>query len=167
MAAFLVSRLGDSAGRMMRVVVPGETQLMLKEPGTYTIFHEHRSAFEGKAYHVDTVSGLRVLIRARPGGQVVPLKSATGASYSVGSHAGRSLFDFEIPAPGTYEISAAYDGGRQQPQTVLAIDRGFVGELLLTILSAIALAFAGMGTAIALIIVVFIKRRRVKRVAAA
>jgi hypothetical protein len=102
-------------------------------------------------------------VRARPGGQVIPLKSATGASYSVGSYAGRSLFDFEVPAPGTFEISATYDGGRRQPQTVLAIDRGFVEDLLRTILGALALAFAGMGAAIAIAVVVFNKRSRAKR----
>jgi hypothetical protein len=167
MGVFMVSRLGGSAGRMMRVVVPGQADLSLKEPGTYTIFHEYQSTFEGRAYSVDAVSGLKITVRARPSGQVLPLQNAVGSSYSVGAQAGRSLFDFVVPAAGTYEISAAYDGGRQQPQTVLAIDRGFIGDLILTILGALAMAFAGMGTAIAIAVVVFTKRRRAKRAAAA
>lgn len=160
MAFFLASRLGDSAERMMRVVVPGQADLVLKEPGTYTIFHEYQSTFGGRVYDVDAVSGLNVTVRTRPGGQDIPLKSAAGTRYRVGSNAGRSLFDFEVRAPGTYQISARYDGGRKEPQTVLAIDRGFVGDLVMTILGAIAMAFAGMGAAIAIVIVVFIKRRR-------
>jgi hypothetical protein len=167
MGVFMVSRLGGSAERMMRVVVPGQADLMLKEPGTYTIFHEHQSTVEGRVYNVDTVSGLKITVQARPSGQVIPLQNAIGSRYSVGARSGRSLFDFVVPAAGTYAISAAYDGGRQQPQTVLAIDRGFVGDLILTILGAIAMAFTGMGTAAAIAVVVFIKRRRAKRTAAA
>jgi hypothetical protein len=98
---------------------------------------------------------------------VIPLQNAVGSRYNFGAQSGRSLFDFVVPAAGTYEISAAYDGGRQQPQTVLAIDRGFVADLILTILGALAMAFTGMGTAAAIAIIVFIKRRRAKRAAAA
>jgi hypothetical protein len=164
MALFLVSRIGDSTGRMMRVLVPGQTDLLLKEPGTYTIFHEYQSTFEGRVYHVESVSGLRVTVRT--GGATVPLvASKTSTRYSVASVAGRSLFDFEARAPGTYQISATYDGGRKEPQTVLAIDRGFVGGLIMTILGAMAIAFGGMGIAVAIAVVVFIKRRRAQRAA--
>jgi hypothetical protein len=165
MALFLVSRIGDSMGRMMRVLVPGQTDLLLKEPGTYTIFHEYQSTFEGRVYDVPSVSGLTIAVRS--GGANVPLaRSTSNTRYSVGSSAGRSLFDFEVRTPGTYRISAAYDGGRKEPQTVLAIDRGFVGDLILTILGAMAMAFGGMGIAVAIAVIVFVKRRRAQRAAA-
>jgi hypothetical protein len=165
MALFLVSRIGDSTGRMMRVLVPGQTDLVLREPGTYTIFHEYQSTFEGRVYDVATVSGLNVMVRA--GGAVVPLVATkTNTRYRVGSGAGRSLFDFEARTAGTYQISASYDGGRKEPQTVLAVDRGFVGDLIMTILGALALAFGGMGIAVAISVVVFVKRRRALRAAA-
>jgi hypothetical protein len=144
---------------MIRVPVPGQTEIVFKEPGTYTIFHEYQSTFDGRVYDVAAVSGLNVTVRARPGGDDVPLSPATGTRYRVGSNAGRSLFDFEVRAPGSYQIAATYDGGRKEPQTVLAIDRGFVGDLLITILGAMAMAFAGMGAAIAIAIIVFVKRR--------
>jgi hypothetical protein len=165
MALFLVSRIGDSTARMMRVLVPGQADLVLKEPGTYTIFHEYQSMFEGRVYDVPSVSGLNITVRT--GGANVPLAaSKTNARYSVGSAAGRSLFDFEVRTPGTYQISAGYDGGRKEPQTMLAIDRGFVGGLVLTILGALAMAFGGMGIAVAIAVVVFVKRRRALRAAA-
>ena len=147
----------------MRVLVPGQTDLMLKEAGTYTIYHEYQSTFEGRVYDVASVSGLAITVRAQPGGEEVPLRSTTSTRYRVGATAGRSLFDFEVPAPGAYRISAAYGGGRKEPQTVLAIDRGFVGSLVLTILGAIAMAFAGMGIATAIAVMVFVKRRRARR----
>jgi hypothetical protein len=80
----------------------------------------------------------------------------------VASHAGRSLFDFEVKEPGVYQVVASYDGGRKEPQTVLAIDRGFVGDLVMTILGSLAMAFTGMGIAIAIAVVVFIRRRRAR-----
>jgi hypothetical protein len=162
MALFLVARLSDSTGRMMRVLAPGQTDLILKEAGTYTIHHEFASTFEGRVYNVSSVSGLEIKIRARPGGAEIPLQGALQSRYSVGATAGRSLFDFEIPAPGTYQISATYSDGRSQPQTVLAIDRGFVGELVLTILGALAMAFAGTGIAVAIAVVVASRRRRAR-----
>jgi len=162
MAVFLVSRIGDSTDRMMRVLVPGQQEIYVKEPGTYTIFHEYQSTFEGRVYDVATVSGLSVAVRTVPGGEEVPLSTASGTRYRVGSSAGRSLFNFEARTPGTYRISAAYDGGRKEPQTVLAIDRGFVGDLVLTILGALAMAFAGMGAAVAISVLVFVKRRRAR-----
>lgn len=165
MAIFLASRLGDSTGRMMRVLVPGQTDLMLKEPGTYTIYHEYESTFEGRVYHVTSVSGLNITVRVRPSGEVVPLQSTMNTRYRIGSTAGRSLFDFEVRAPGSYQISATYGDGRKEPQTVLAIDRGFVGSLAITILGAIAMAFAGTGAAIAIAVVVFSRRRRAMRAA--
>jgi hypothetical protein len=165
MALFLVSRIGDSTGRMMRVLVPGQADLVLKEPGAYTIFHESQSTFEGRVYDVAEVSGLRIAVRA--GGANVPLvASKANTRYRVGSYAGRSLFDFEVRTPGTYQISASYDGGRKEPQTVLAVDRGFVGDLVMTILGALAMAFGGMGIAVAISVVVFLKRRRALRAAA-
>ena len=162
MALFLVSRIGDSTSGMMRLLAPGQVEIYVKEPGTYTIFHEYQSTFEGRVYDVATVSGLSVAVRTVPGGEEVPLSTASGTRYRVGSYAGRSLFNFEARAPGTYRIAASYDGGRKEPQTVLAIDRGFVGDLVLTILGALAMAFAGMGAAIAISIVVFVKRRRAR-----
>jgi len=165
MALFLVSRIGDSTGRMMRVLVPGQTDLVLREPGTYTIFHEYQSTFEGRVYDVGSVSGLSIAVRT--GGANVPLvASKTNTRYRVGAAAGRSLFDFEARVPGTYQISASYEGGRKEPQTVLAIDRGFVGDLIVTILGALGMAFGGMGIAVGIAVVVFVKRRRAQRAAA-
>jgi ABC-type sugar transport system permease subunit len=163
---FLVSRLGDAADRMTRVLAPGQADLMLKEPGTYTIFHEYRSTFEGRVYDVATVSGLAITVRSQPDGQDIPLNRASGSRYSIVGRAGRSLFNFEARTPGTYRISAAYDGGRKEPQTVLAIDREFIGDLTWTIVWTVMMGLVGMGTAITMAVLVFIKRRRAQQAAA-
>ena len=80
----------------MRVLVPGQADLVLKEPGTYTIFHEYQSTFEGRVYDVD--DRFRTQHHgARAAARVVPLtRPRPTRAISVGSYAGRSLFDFEV-----------------------------------------------------------------------
>ena len=158
MVLLLVARLSGSADRMIRVIVPGETELRLNEAGTYTIFHEHRSSFEGRSYHVEDLGDLAIVVRSRASGAVLPLKDSTSTRYTVGGRSGRSLYQFEAAAPGAYQISGTYAAGRREPQTILAIDRGFVGELLLTILGALAMAFGG--TLLAIFVAVYVRRRR-------
>jgi hypothetical protein len=166
MVVVLAAGLAGSAERMTRVVVPGQAELDLQQPGNYTIFHEYQSTIGNRVYNVESVSGLNVSVRAKAGGPPLPLRSGVSSQYNYSGHAGRSLFNFEIREPGSYILSAAYDDGRKEPQTVLAIDRGFVGSLVVTILGALALALGGMATAITMFIVVFVKRRRARRSAA-
>jgi hypothetical protein len=158
MALFLVARLSGSADAMIRVLVPGESELRLKEPGRYTIFHEYRSIFEGGIYNVDSIAGLRVTLRSRESGATLPLRQTASSRYTVGSRSGRSLFAFDVPAPGAYVLVGAYPDGRREPQTVLAIDRGFVGGLLITIFGALAMAFGG--TALGVLGAIFVWRHR-------
>jgi hypothetical protein len=162
MAMVLVSGLSGTAERMIRVLAPGQAELTLGEPGSYTIFHEHRSTLEGRVYNVEGVSGLQVTVTEKAGGSIVPLSSTAGSHYTVGGYAGRSLFAFDVRKPGVYVLTSSYDGGRKEPRTVLAIDRGFVGNLVGTILGAIALAFGGMVLGIATFIITFVKRRRAR-----
>jgi hypothetical protein len=166
MVMVLVAGLSGSTDRMMRILAPGQSELALDESGTYTIFHEYRSILNGRVYNVDSVSGLQVVVREKASGATLALSSTTGSNYSVGSYHGRSLFSFEARKPGVYLLSASYDDGRKQPQTVLAIARGFVGALIGTILGALASAFGGMALAITLFIVVFIKRKRARQATA-
>jgi hypothetical protein len=166
-AVVVVSGIARSAERMSRVLVPGQAEMVLDKAGTYTIFHEHHSTIENRVYTVETVSGLAVSVRAKAGGPPLPLTTAINSRYRYAGHSGRSLFNVEIPAPGTYIVAAAYSDGRKEPQTVLAVDRGFLGSLLSTIFGAIGLVFGGMAAGIALFVVFFIKRRKALRAAAA
>jgi hypothetical protein len=166
MGLILFSGISSMAGQMKRVLVPGQAELKLDKPGTYTIFHEHQSTMNGRVYNVENVSGLQITVRALPGGTVVPLTRGASSNYSYSGHAGRSLFNFEVRQPGTYQIIGAYSDGRKEPQTVLAISSGFLGGLIGTILGALAMAFGGMGLAIAIFVIVFIKRRRARQAAA-
>ncbi len=154
----LSSALG-SFDRMIRVLVPGQADMTLEQPGSYTIFHEHRSTLDGRVYDVGNVSGLTVTVTSL-GGSNIPLQTSASANYASGSRAGRSLFSFEIRDPGVYRLSAAYAAGRKEPQTVLAVGHNAVSGFVFTLLAALACMFVGVGIAIGIFVMVFIRRRR-------
>ena len=165
MGTLLATRLSGATDRMMRLVVPGEAELRLNQTGTYTIFHEYRSTLDGRVYDTPSIDGLDVTVRAVPSGRLIELMRGADSSYTFSGSAGRSLFDFEVSEPGAYRIAGIYADGRKEPQAVLAVDRGFVGDLLITILGAVAFAFAGTGGAI--VVAILVARRRAKAAGAA
>jgi len=158
MALLLVRGLGEVDDQLIRVVVPGQAELRLQEPGTYTIFHEYSSTVDGRVYAVQAISGLLVELRA-PGGRVIELQGAPSASYSFGSTAGRSLFSFELRDPGSYRLVASYSDRRREPQTVLTVGRGVVGSSAAIILRAMVIGFGGTAAGAAVAAAVYRRRR--------
>jgi hypothetical protein len=159
MGTVIYGALGSITDRMVRLVVPGQAEFRLERPGTYTIFHESRSIVDGRVYDLATLSGLQVLVRFR--GSALELRRPFARSrYSLGSYSGRSLFQFEVSEPGFYQVSGVYGDGRKTPETVLAIDQGFVGTVTATVFKALAFGLGGMGLAIAILTVVIVRRRR-------
>lgn len=156
---FIYHRVTAMTGHLIRVVVPGEAALPLV-PGSYTIFHEYRSEVDGKVYYANSLSGLRVALRA-PDGRRIALASPSGTSrYTIAGRAGVSVFTFAAPAQGIYSLTAAYEDGARQPQTVLAVGTGFLTEIFVTVAISLALIFGGIGGAVAIIVAVYLARRR-------
>ena len=156
MLTLMVEQLSGIGSRMIQVIVPGQSELTLDKAGTYTIFHEYRSTVGTRVFAVETVSGLSVTVRSKATGEDVLLQTTTGASY-------RSILNFKITEPGTYLLIAGYSDGRREPQTVITVDRGFVGSILLTVGAAFALLFGGLAGAGGLVIFVAIKRHKAKQ----
>jgi hypothetical protein len=141
---YLWPRLGAVEAGMIRIVVPGSASVTLDKPGTYTIFHERKSAVDGQYYASDTVAGLRVQLVAEAGGApvniVVPTSSTT---YSMGSRQGASIFAFTVDQLGRYRLITTMTGG----QAVLAIGQGTFGAIFALVGGTIAIAFAGLALA--------------------
>jgi hypothetical protein len=164
---FGAGRVANIDSSLIQVVVPGGADLDLKVRGTYTIFHERRSQVGGTLYNVEDVSGLRVRIRAAASGRDIALRRpAAQSTYSFGGRSGVSMLAFDVEAPGMYRLDAAYDDGRRQPQTVLAVSTGFLGGLFATIAIAGGITLAGVGVAVTIFIVVLLRRRRAMQAAA-
>ncbi|HUP00608.1 MAG TPA: hypothetical protein VM737_03685 [Gemmatimonadota bacterium] len=165
-AAFAFLQLRGLGDEMPQIVVPGSAELVLEEPGAYTIFHEAESFVDGRYYSAADVSGLSVEVLSAETGQAVPLEpSGANTTYSLGGRSGRSVLGFEIEAPGAYRFTGSYDDGRSEPQTVLAVGHGFGRKLVLTIVGTIGIGFLAAGLAIAIAVITFVKRRRARRAA--
>jgi hypothetical protein len=159
MGAFLMVRIPQISSATQRVVAPGKTELTLAKPGGYTIFHESRSMLNGQVFNSPSISGLRISLTSVETGAKVPLgPSSMNASYKYGSREGKSIMGFKIEKGGQYFITTAYDDGRAEPRTVLAISKGFGFQLFTTIIGALGFAFGGMF--LAGVVAVIITRRR-------
>lgn len=158
MGAFLSSRLSGLGEGLAQVVVPGETELTL-DPGSYTIFHESRSMVDGRIFVADDIAGLGVALASAAGAPVALASASISGSYEFAGRSGAAVFNFEIGDPGLYRLSAAYREGVDGPETVLAVGKGFGGDLLVTVMGALALAFGGVGLALAIGWTVFARRQ--------
>jgi hypothetical protein len=156
-------RTQEAVDRMIRVVVPGDAELKLEEPGTYTIFHEYHSLVDGRIYTVEGVSGLTINVLSRSAeGEGLPLSlnSAVGLSYDTKERAGRSLFSFEVGAPGTYHLIASYADRRSTPQTVLAVAHNYAQDRATTTFVAKVFAFGSLALALIAALTVLRNRRQ-------
>ncbi len=151
--------IGDELEQML---APGRAEFVFAEPGTYTVFHEHESAFEGRYYSSPgIVSGLTVKVSPNAGGTAVEVRpSGVNSNYALEGREGNSIFEFEIVEPGPYRVTAAYADGRRSPEVVLAIGHDFMGKLLTTIFGGLAIMIVGLGGAGVIAVVTYLKRDR-------
>jgi hypothetical protein len=156
---FVSPRIASIDDGVIRMVAPGKITMAL-QPGSYTLFHEYKAVVDGRYYETPEVTGLRIIV-VNAQGNPVELGSATDTRYTLPGHAGVSLLAFDIDAPGTYTLSASY-ADPNGPETVLAVGQGFIRRLFGLIGGTIAIAFAGVGSAIAIASVTYVKRRRAR-----
>ena len=157
---YLMPRLGAAESRMIRVVVPGSSVLTLGKAGRYTIYHEKKSTVDGRYYASESVNGLRLRLTDEATGAPVTLtEPAMAANYTIGNKTGTSIYAFAIERPGRYRLVADLEG-RSEPKAVLAIEQGMLGEMFSLIFGTIAIAFAGLGVAGAIVLVVLWRRSK-------
>jgi hypothetical protein len=158
---YLMPRLGAADSRMTRVVVPGSAVLTLDKAGRYTIYHEKKSTVDGRYYASETVNGLRLgLTDEATRAPVTLTEPAMSSSYTIGNKSGASIYAFAIERPGRYRLVADLADGRNEPKAVLAIEQGMLGEMFSLIFGTIAIAFAGLGIAGAIVLVVLWRRSK-------
>jgi hypothetical protein len=158
---YLMPSLTAADSQMIRVVVPGNATLTLDKAGRYTIYHEKKSTVDGRYYASETVSGLRLGLADEATGAPVKLtEPAVASSYAIGNKTGSSIFAFTIDRPGRYRLATDLAGGRSEPKAVLAIEQGMLGEMFSLVFGTMAIAFAGLGVAGAIVLVVLWRRSK-------
>ena len=158
---YVVPHLAAADARMIRVVVPGNVVLTLDKAGRYTIYHEKKSTVDGRYYASDTVNGLRLRLTDEATGTPVTLtEPAVAANYAIGNKTGSAIYAFTIERPGRHRLAADLAAGRDEPKAVLAIEQGMLGAMFSLIFGTMAIAFAGLGIAGAVVLVVLWRRSK-------
>jgi hypothetical protein len=165
LAVFLFVGLSGLGNRLQRVVAPGQSDLALNAPGDYTIYYEHRSVVGNRVYFTDeNLSGLECELGSKATGAIVPLSaSSTNSTYSIGSYEGKSLFEFHLQQPGTYQLTTGYADARAGPEVVLAVGQGIFTKIVLAVFGGVASLFACLALAVAIAVVTFIKRTKARK----
>ena len=160
---YVMPRIGAVDRGTIRVVMPGSAVLVLDRQGSYTIFHERQSVVDGRFYASNSADGLRLSLAGEGGAPIALTEPGMETSYSMGSHEGRSIFAFEVAAPGRYRLSGRLDNGAAEPKVVLAVSQGLVGGIFRLVFTTLGLGFGGLG--LAGLIVAIVAWRRSKPVA--
>jgi hypothetical protein len=161
----LLPRIAGLEARMIQVVMPGSATLRLAEPGSYTIYHEAKSVVDGRYYASTSADGLSLRLESAAGRRIALNKPGSTSSYSLSSRSGTSIFDFTIDTAGDYRLTGTLPGGRTEPRIVLAVGQGFVGEIFAMVGTTLAILFAALGIAGAIVAVVLINRRKTGKAA--
>jgi hypothetical protein len=157
----------DIGASIVRITVPGSGELTLDKPGTYTIYHEREGVTDGHVSAVASLAGMTVTVTDEKSGAKIPVKSPSfSGSYTVNGRNGVSVLAFDAPQPGRYRLVGAYDDGRADPKTVLAVDLGLLGRMFRTITTAFFAGGVGALSALLIVLVTFFQRRRMFRAGA-
>ena len=159
--------ISDIGSSLVRIAVPGSGELTLDKSGTYTIYHEREGVADGHVSAVDSLNGMTVTVTDEGTGAKLAVKTPnfTG-SYTINGHSGVSVLAFDVPRPGRYRLAGAYDNGKTDPKTLLAVNLGLFGRIFRTIITAICLGGAGALAALVIVLVTFFQRRRMIRATA-
>jgi hypothetical protein len=148
-----------------RMVAPGEMEVLLSEPGTYTIYYEHRAVLDGRVFATSgaDVSSLSVAVEEVGTGESITLTAPRqNVEYELKGHAGRAVFNFAAAQPGSYILSASYPPGVQGPEVVLAVGQGVGRRIVTGVLAAIGIPFIAITLASAIASVTYLRRRRAR-----
>jgi hypothetical protein len=152
LGVWLVSSRVDS---LQRVPIPGEVELPLAEAGNYLIYYEGPGADQGVV-----LSAFDLTLTPTDGKQPVALSRYQGSlTYSVGGHTGFAVFTFEINEPRSFELALTYGGEGPLPSQV-AVGTSVAQLIVGTAVGGVAWFLLSFVIAI----VVFFRRRRVRRV---
>lgn len=112
LATVLPLILRDSSDDQFKV--PGTTQVKIEEPGSYYLWNDYQTVFEGKSYNrsQNIPDGIEITLQNKETGEKFNFISDTSISSSSGSSSKNSIGYIEVQTPGTVEISIS--GGDEE-----------------------------------------------------
>ncbi|HLY09409.1 MAG TPA: hypothetical protein VKW04_08925 [Planctomycetota bacterium] len=155
---FFLWFLFTSIGGGQQFLIPGTTTLEAAKPGTYVLWYDHATLLNGRAYQFDErlPNGLRVRITESASNQEVPLNQGFGGSETLGNLRRVTVGEFEVRRPGPYviEVTGPFEA------RVFSVRRSLTARFFLSIVALILVDLMGWFGAIAIIVRVFLVRRR-------
>jgi hypothetical protein len=157
----LYSGFSDMGSELSQVVVPGSSDLALKEPGEYTIFYENHTYINGKFYGTGAqIPGLQIQVSEKATGRELSTYPTPGGfTYSFGGRTGRSIATFRVERPGIYQINAFYSR-EEGPEVVLAVGHGFAEGIFFSVVIALAALFGSMALAAITVFITYTRRKK-------
>lgn len=164
-AYFLFTGIFHLTDLLTQVVVPGKAELELKTRGKYTVFLEEQSVVNGRIYSTtQSVNGLTCAVEDQAGTQKLSLRRPSfSTNYTFNGRAGRSVLEFDVPQPGSYEFSCGYPEGVKGPETVVAVGTGVSDRILQTLGRSLFALFGGGVTGLVIILIVYSMRDKEKK----
>src|SRR5262249_20718771 len=138
---FLIAGLSHMTDTLTQVVVPGQAELKLTQPGTYTIFLEHASVVNGRIYvNTESINRLKCAVRRGDAdGQEIPVRMPSGSvSYSIGRRSGQSVLEFFVDDAGEYWFACEYPDEAKGPEVVVAVGKGVGKRIFKTVMLSLA-----------------------------
>lgn len=148
-----VMRLGED---LIRVKVPGETVLNLKETGTYTIFQEVRG--RANALDEDSPDVLCTLIRQSDGIEVELREPGASQNFTFNNQSGVSVLEFTIDQGGAYTLVTESD-----ESTMLVVVHDFIGRLMRLVSKVWLVGIPGL-LALVMFILAIVRTARNRRI---
>jgi hypothetical protein len=147
MTYFLVSDLHRIRESMIRMDVPGQMDLELKQHVSYAIFVEYAVLPSGNSRAVISEGQVVCGVHLLPSGETIQPKKASSSSYTYGARRGVSIMEFEVPHDGTCMVGCTGPAEYLGQKVQVAIGGGaskaipiVIGKSLLCLIGGIVVA---------------------------
>ena len=144
-AIFYCSIVVIPTGGMQRFIVPGEHHMQIDKSGSYHMYYEHVTNFNGKDFitNKDDYKKMTYSLQSEADGEEVKMLDDSGETgYNINNkRTGYAVLQFEIYRPGAYILKAEYKDVKQIPEIVLGVKSSLSG--LMIILAILGLPIAG------------------------
>jgi len=161
-ATLVVMGLVRSAEDIQQMVAPGVTTMELDATGTYGVFYERDTVFEGQSFSgPEALPALDVVLVDQTTGEEVTVRRPFGETftYDFGDRSGALVGKFEVERPGTFTVTATGEG----PEVIIAVGPYSFRGLFASIGGIILSAFLALAGAVLLIVFFFVRRSNRKR----
>ena len=81
---FLFLRIRELTEGFQQLVVPGSAEIILDEPGRWTIYHETGGSIDGTYYGTPDLTGLQVVVESPSGRPLDLVSPGVDESYTIG-----------------------------------------------------------------------------------